>query len=222
LDLWVVTIPLFLSLVGLARGFLKEIVSILNWFGSFYFTSLAKPIAVELLRSRITTPFLLDIVSNTILFVFFAIAFSLLSNYVVNRVGRFIPGSVNRILGLAFGCIKGALISMVILASVNILYRNPSINDPIWLQNSIAYQYFDGPKGSVFVKILERIFGDMIREENNDEKIDGTIENDFRQKLDEKIEDITKDIILNSPRDKNNENEMDSKGIEHLLDKIVE
>ncbi|MDR1494951.1 MAG: CvpA family protein [Rickettsiales bacterium] len=195
LDLCVVLILLFLSLIGLIRGFLKETVSILNWFGSFYFTSLAKPIAVSLLRNRITTPFLLDIVSNAVLFVFFVILLSLINNYIVSKIGEFIPTSVNRSLGFAFGLLKGVLISMIVLASINILYRSPNVSDPLWLENSIAYRYFNSPDGSVFVGILERIFGDLIKEEDSStgpkEKPKGKPEE--RQKLDGKIEDLTKD-----------------------------
>ncbi|MDR2777228.1 MAG: CvpA family protein, partial [Rickettsiales bacterium] len=218
LDFWIVLVLLFLSMVGLARGFLKETVSILNWFGSFYFTSLAKPAVVGLLRSRITTPFLLDIVSNAALFVFFVIGLSLLNSYIVSKIGQFIPSSLNRILGLAFGLLKGTLVSMTILASINILYRSPDVNDPNWLQDSVAYRYFNTPGGSTFVGILERIFGDLIREENSAERAtDETPEKNPKRKLEGKIDDLTRDVMEGMEK----QEKMDSNRIENMLREIA-
>ncbi|MDR2077608.1 MAG: CvpA family protein [Rickettsiales bacterium] len=174
LDLWVLAILATLSLIGLARGFLREITSILNWFGSLYLTSLAKPFVVSLLKNRISTPFLLDIISNVVLFVFCMLILSILGSYIVAKVEDFLPIYVNRLFGLLFGSIKGSLISLVILASLNILYRDPNIEEPLWLKNSIAFEYFSSIDSDIFVNILEKILGDMIKEEkkseNNDEK----------------------------------------------------
>jgi membrane protein required for colicin V production len=194
LDLWLATIVLFLAAIGTFRGFLKEITSILNWFGSLYLTSLAKPVAVNALRSKITTPFLLDIVSNAVLFVLSMIALSIFSNYLVVKIEEILPSSVNRTLGAIFGFIKGFLISMIVLASLRILYRGPDINKPNWLENSLAYnKYFDNSNSDSFVDALEIIFGDMIKEKKDDPKrqppeADKKIENG------EGIQDLEKDM----------------------------
>lgn len=216
LDFCIALVLLLLALVGFARGFLREVVSIVNWFGSFYFTSLAKPLALSLLGNRITTPFLLDIISNAVLFVFFVIVFSLANSYLVSRIRGLIPASVDRLLGLFFGSIKGLLVSMIVLASINILYRSPNVNDPLWLENSIAYRCFSGPRGSVFVEILERIFGDLLREENNPEKPDEKP----KEKLDSKIEDLAKEPVEGG--EGQGDEDVEPKNIEDLLREIAD
>ncbi|MDR2778485.1 MAG: CvpA family protein, partial [Rickettsiales bacterium] len=177
LDLWVVVILLIISLIGLLRGFLSEVASISNWFGSLYLTSLAKPFLANLLRNKISTPFLLDIVSNVILFVFCMIVLSIVNSYLTTEIEKFLPVHVNRTFGFLFGLIKGFLISVIILASLDILYRDPNIEEPNWLKDSIAFSYFNDASGNIFVGILERILGDMIKEGSGEKKLEHSEEN---------------------------------------------
>ena len=68
-DTTIAIILIFFSTCGLIRGFLKEISSVVNWFGSFYLTSAIKPFVRPFFEEKIQIPFLLDTIMNITIFV---------------------------------------------------------------------------------------------------------------------------------------------------------
>jgi membrane protein required for colicin V production len=169
LDGWVTGIFLLFAVIGLFRGFLREAVSIGSWYGAFQLTLQLKPITLVFLQRKISTPFLADIISNAFLFVFFMILLTALGNYLVHKINRFLPLLVNGLGGMLVGFLKGGVLAAVLLSCLNILYRNPKIQKPQWLSTSLAYSYFADGNGKL-VAGLEKIFGDLIREEKSDEE----------------------------------------------------
>lgn len=203
LDLSLSIVILSFSLIGLIRGFLNEITSIINWFGAFYLTSIAKPFLVVLLQKKITVPFLPDIIANIILFVIFTIILSISTNYILLSVKKILPASVNGIFGFIFGAFKGGLLSILFLSGVSIIYKNTSQREQNWLKKSIIYDFYNnmGSK-NIFSKSIENILGDMLKETN----IDST-----KKIIEKNIKNETKKL-----------NEIDKKDMDKLLDLIVD
>lgn len=203
LDLSLSIVILSFSLIGLIRGFLNEITSIINWFGAFYLTSITKPFLVVLLQKKITVPFLPDIVANIILFVMFIIILSISTNYVILSIKKILPASVNGIFGFIFGAFKGGLLSILFLSSVNIIYKNTSPGEQKWLEKSVIYGLYNNiGNENIFSKSIENILGDMLKESN----IDGT-----KKIIEKNIKNETKKL-----------NEVDKKDMDKLLDLIVD
>ena len=170
LDSSLIFLIFILSIIGLIRGFLNELVSLLNWSGSFYLTSKIKPLIVPLLKEKIQIPFLLDIIVNAIVFVSLIITLSILNKFLASKIKKIIPTSTNNGLGFLFGFVKGVLLNCLIIAFLTIIYKN-SIKQPDWLYNSYFYNSNKG-KNSIFINIINTILGDLIdsNEKVNSEK----------------------------------------------------
>jgi membrane protein required for colicin V production len=165
-----------LSAVGLIRGFLKEVTSIINWFGSFYLTSKIKPSLTPLLQDKIKIPFLLDVVVNIILFATLTIALSIIGNYLISAIKKIVPTSTNSSLGFLFGFLKGILISGVTISFLSIVYQN-SDNKPYWLNKSHIYNSMGS--SSMFKSMLENILGDLMKlEDKKKESSDDGVQQD--------------------------------------------
>ena len=115
-DIVIAVILMFFSFVGLIRGFLKELSSVINWFGSLYLTSIIKPFINPLFEDKIKIPFLLDMVVNIVVFVGLVIVISIITNYLSIILRRLIPATINGGLGFLFGLLKGVLLSFLIIA----------------------------------------------------------------------------------------------------------
>lgn len=203
LDLSLSIVILSFSLIGLVRGFLNEVTSIINWFGAFYLTSIIKPFFVVFLQKKITVPFLPDIIANIILFVIFIIILSISTNYILLSIKKILPASVNVVFGFIFGAFKGVLLSILFLSSINIIYKNTDPKEQRWLEKSVIYGlYNDIGDKNIFSKSIESILGDMLKESS----IDNT-----KKIIEKNIKNETKKL-----------NEVNKKDMDKLLDLIVD
>ena len=88
LDISLITILLLFSFIGLIRGFLKELSSIVNWVGSFYLTAITKSIVLQKIENRVNIPLLPDLITNIVLFILYMIVLSIFMNFVVNNIKK--------------------------------------------------------------------------------------------------------------------------------------
>lgn len=207
-DTIIAIILMFLSFVGLIRGFLKEVSSIANWFGSFYLTSVIKPFISPFFEDKIKIPFLMDMVVNVLVFVGLMIVISIITNYLTVILKKLIPSSLNGSLGFIFGLLKGILLSLLIIAFLKIAYNKKT---PDYLENSIIYTAVSSD--DIFVRMLSNIFGDFAKEKESIDDLLNEIDETSKKELDEKIDDISKNIgekIYNTH--KNIENSMENMG----------
>lgn len=204
LDCILIFLVFSLSILGLLRGFLNELGSIINWFASLYLTAKIKPLVVPLFKSIITIPFLLDIVVNAILFVSLMIGVSILNKFLISKLKQYIPNYTNSELGFLVGCAKGVLLCCMILAFLSVIYDHSS-KKPNWLYDSYIYNSSKN-KNSLFVDIIKSILGD-VASENKETK--NNSKNDEKNK---KIEDIKEEInsIKDDVIDSINENAKES------------
>ena len=238
-DIVIATILMFFSFMGLIRGFLKELSSVINWFGSLYLTSIIKPFINPLFEDKIKIPFLLDMVVNIVVFVGLIIIISIITNYLSIILRKLIPATINGGLGFLFGLLKGILLSLLIIAFMRIAYNK---NLPDYLKNSTIYNKV--LKDEFFVDILYNIFGDFSKEsiiKNTNETIDNTLKNinenieNINETLDEKIENINDGVkavdknidekiedLTDSLNNIDTEKLMDSKNLNRLIDIINE
>ena len=180
-DIAIAIILMFFSFVGLIRGFLKELSSIVNWFGSFYLTSIVKPFINPFFEEKIKIPLLLDIVVNIVVFVGLIVVISIITNYLVVILKKLIPVTLNGSLGFLFGMLKGILLSLLIIAFMKIVYNKKT---PEYLEESIIYSAVSND--DFFVDMLHDIFGDFAEETSNikdtvNEKIENLVDNSVKK-----------------------------------------
>jgi uncharacterized membrane protein required for colicin V production len=128
IDILLIVALVVVSLVGLVRGFLSEVASIVNWVGSAYLAATLRPVIVRLLsHSPVPSPFV-NTATSASLFVVIIIAMSIVNRVIVEKVRYYVPASINGGLGFFFGFFKGVLLLSLILSLLNIISRRTRVN----------------------------------------------------------------------------------------------
>jgi membrane protein required for colicin V production len=111
-DLLVVGIVAISALLGLSRGFVRELLGVGSWivagYGAYRFGPAAVPLEMKLLgNADVAEP-----AAYVTVFVLLLILLSLLSNLVGRVVSGSALGGLDRTLGLVFGLARGAVVVM--------------------------------------------------------------------------------------------------------------
>ena len=186
---------LIAALFGFARGFIKEISRAINWISSLYLTVVLKPYVLPLLEKKITTPFLLDLVVNALLFVILVLVISLITTYLFSYLSKIIPDDINRGLGLLFGASEALIVIMIIISIISLLYKNVEVEKkPQWFVSSMTYKITNKDENeSFFDNTIKVLLGSFLKEENKViEETESYIETLTEvQKINESINKIT-------------------------------
>ena len=132
---WIIIVILAISvLISIRRGFIKEALSLFTWIAAVIVARLFGAHLAVLLDSQIDTALLRLAVSYLILFV----GTLLVGGFVNFVLGEFVKMTgltgTDRVLGMFFGLARGALIVMLIVASLQYLVP---IEKGDWYRQSI-------------------------------------------------------------------------------------
>ncbi len=120
--------------VALVRGAVREILGLASWIGAAVVTwfgfSRVRPLLLEAIGHDLLT----DAATFAVVFVIPLIVFKLLAHAIAAALTRGSAGIVDRILGIAFGLLRGAfIVSAGYLAALIVLERG---NMPDWVQRA--------------------------------------------------------------------------------------
>lgn len=133
-DLIVVAVILLSGVFALARGFVKEVLSIVSWVGAIFATLYGFPIASGFARQFISSPLIADGVAGGTLFLVSLFALSFVSGLIANRVRGSTVGSVDRSLGFVFGLLRGFV--LVSIAYLAMSWALPPGEQPAWVRQA--------------------------------------------------------------------------------------
>jgi membrane protein required for colicin V production len=134
IDYSVFGVVLLSALMGLVRGFTREILSLISWTGAIVSTLMFWPLVQHIARQFIEHPMLADGATILALFILFLILFSLISYFLSNIVRNSALGGIDRSLGSLFGVFRGmALICLIELFLSCFVSR---VNQPDILKDS--------------------------------------------------------------------------------------
>ncbi|WP_293371954.1 CvpA family protein [Nevskia sp.] len=132
-------IVVFSLLLGIWRGLVREAISLIALIAAFLLTGLYAPEVAIWLDSAIDSPLARGVTAHILVFVAVLLAGAFVTwliSKVVNAAGL---SGFNRMLGGAFGALRGLLIitAIVLLAKVSVLGREPALRASL-LRPSLA------------------------------------------------------------------------------------
>ncbi|MCC7275732.1 MAG: CvpA family protein [Alphaproteobacteria bacterium] len=136
LDLAIVGVVLLSAIFAVARGFVREVLSVAAWIGAalvaLYGFAPLRPHARDLLGPTLIA----DIALGAVLFLFALIVFSLVTHTIARGVRGSALSAVDRSLGLLFGIARGA--ALVCLAYLLLAWAMPESEYPPWVREARA------------------------------------------------------------------------------------
>lgn len=139
IDIAVVAIILISLLVGLFRGFIREILSLISWVASFLLAYKFATMGSVYLEPYLDQEKLRIAAAFAIIFVIALIVISVIS-YLLYRLFAIAGISgVDRSLGTLFGLIRG----IVIVALLILMLRFMDFTSQPWWKESMLVQYFE-------------------------------------------------------------------------------
>lgn len=133
-DLIVVSIVVLSGLFALARGLVKELLSIASWAGAVLVTLFLFMPLRGIARGIISWHVAADIATGAALFLGSLFVFSFLSHLVAKVVQGSSVGALDRTLGFVFGLARGVLIVIVLFMALS--WAIGPNDQPSWFRNA--------------------------------------------------------------------------------------
>jgi len=132
---WVIIAILAISaLFSIRRGFVKEALSLVTWVSAFIVARLFSGAMAVVLEKYIETPSVRIASAFALLFVIMLILGAIVSNLFEMLVSATGLSATDRVLGMGFGIVRGALVVVVLVA---LAAHTPAIEDEWWDQSQL-------------------------------------------------------------------------------------
>lgn len=109
-------------LIGLMRGFTREVLGIINWVGAIFVTLYGFPLLSPHVRHYITNPFIADASLYIVLFIVSIVVLSAVSRAISGHVKSSALGGIDRSLGLIFGLTRTFILMAIVYGGVLYLW----------------------------------------------------------------------------------------------------
>lgn len=131
------------TLFGFARGFLRELFTILNMVLAIGATYLLFPTAVTFVSSHLKDELWIKGVAAVGSFVFCWVIIAIVNSFVLDALKFMRGGFVDRIMGIALGIARGALIVIGVYMGVTITVnaQNDDSELPAWMREAKSLNY---------------------------------------------------------------------------------
>ena len=108
------------AIVGMVRGFVREVLALASWIGAGWVTLTFYPDALDYLQTMIETEVWAKVAAGGGLFILSLVVFTIIARLVAGTVQNSkLIGPLDRTMGLAFGVLRGAL--LLTLANIFVL-----------------------------------------------------------------------------------------------------
>ena len=124
---------IYFAFKGFMNGFSRELVAIASWLLAFLVGAYAAPLWAEKLSASITQPHIRWFFGFFATFIFILFIGKVVGNSTSVALRSIGLGSVNRLLGAAFGMAKGALITSIVFVLIGGMHAEP----PEWWTASL-------------------------------------------------------------------------------------
>lgn len=117
------------ALVGIARGLIREVLSLGTWIAALVIAWLFHPPLADLLTSQLAHPLMRQAAAFIGLVIVTLIAGSILGAILTALIDKVGLSALNRLLGMLFGGARGVVI---IAMAVYLAALTPLPSDPVW------------------------------------------------------------------------------------------
>ena len=156
LDIFITLFILFWTLYGFFRGFISELVSIICWLSAIYFSANYFSLPADFIDEYINSPQISNILAFLLIFISAFIVSAILGFIFSKFISVVGLGSMNKILGLIFGFLKGMVFMLIIVYLLNLTdFRSNNI-----FEESKYLSFFDAIISEYFTS-SESFFDDI-------------------------------------------------------------
>ncbi len=139
LDLAIIAIIALSAIFAFARGFVREVLSIIAWVGAAAITLYGFNNVYAIVVRFVTTPLLADLIAGAGLFVISLIVLTIITGYVARFADSGPLSPINRTLGLIFGLARGVV--LVCLAYLVVDVSLPQNDRPPWIKEAKSERF---------------------------------------------------------------------------------
>lgn len=135
-----ILIIVFVSLaMGLARGFIREVLSLFSWLGALWIAYTNAATGAGYLENHITQLPFRVVIAFAGIFLVSLVLFSIVSHLLYRLLAVAGISGIDRSLGLLFGLLRG----IVIVALLIVVAAFMDFTSKPWWQESLLVDYFD-------------------------------------------------------------------------------
>ena len=149
-DFAVIGVLALSGLLAMARGFVKELLSLAGWIVAAIVTFMALPYVREPVRNIVKSQTIADIGSGIVIFLVVLVICGLITHALTRRLPSGTFGFVDGVLGLIFGLARGALLVALGYLLLNVAFKSDNL--PPWVTEAKTKPYLD--QGSDILKRL--------------------------------------------------------------------
>jgi membrane protein required for colicin V production len=126
-------------LIAFLRGFIRETLTIATWLGAGVAAYFAFPYAREFARRTIETEWLADAAALCVVFVVPLIGLKVAAAVLTDHIPGGTFGTIDRLAGLAFGVVRGAVV--VCAAYLGLVILVAPEEQPAWIKDALILPY---------------------------------------------------------------------------------
>jgi membrane protein required for colicin V production len=134
---------------GWLRGFVAEVLSLFAWFLAILALRLLHAPVAHALERPIGTASGAGVVAFVIIFGVVFLGGKLASRRLGSRVRNSVIGPLDRVLGAAFGALKGLIGATILFMVLNLVYGFISRERPDWITGSASYSLLKSSSGTM-------------------------------------------------------------------------
>ena len=139
IDIVIVAIIAISLFIGLFRGFIREVLSLLSWIIALWIAYAFAVVGAEYLQPYIDQPPLRIVAAFAGIFVVTLMLISIISHFIYKILSVTGVSGVDRSLGTLFGLARGIVIVAVLILSATFM----DFTSQSWWQNSLLTIYFN-------------------------------------------------------------------------------
>ena len=201
IDIIVITLTLFSAIIGLIRGFINEVFSVIGWLAAIVVTVLLWPLSKDLLRTVLEQDIMADIITAVLIFVITLTLVTIASYTLSDKLKQSRLGIVDRTLGFGFGVAR----ALVVLGLAYLLAAwvwEPS-DRPEWLIEAKSRPVLEVSAETLAVLVPGSEEIEISAEEDTDNQLEKIMRPDKAAKALKESIDSAKDQLGYSPEERN-------------------